>query len=117
MTDKILVLSNCGSHEEARTIAQHLLEHRLAACVNIVPGVESVFHWQGKIETEQEWMLVIKTTRALFDRLKVALQKVHSYQVPEVIAVQIVDGSEDYLAWIEKETLAAVDADSTEPKH
>ena len=107
MTDKIVVLSNCGSAEEARKVARHLVDLRLAACVNIVPGVESVYHWQGQIETEQEWMLVIKSTRALFDRLKLELQKVHSYQVPEVIAMAIVDGSPDYLSWLEKETEAA----------
>jgi periplasmic divalent cation tolerance protein len=104
MTDKIVVFSNCGSATEARKIARHLVELHLAACVNIVPAVHSIYQWQGKVEEEEEWMLMIKSTRPLFDRLKIELQKMHSYQVPEVIALAIVDGSTDYLSWIEKET-------------
>lgn len=104
MTDKIVVFSNCGSAAEARKVARHLVERRLAACVNIVPGVRSIYHWQGKIEDEREWMLVIKSTRPLFEQLQSELRKVHSYQVPEVIALAVVDGSPDYLGWIDKET-------------
>ena len=69
MTEKILVFSNCGSEEEARRIARALVEARVAACVNIVPGIQSIYHWQGAIQEDSEWMLVIKSTRSLFDQL------------------------------------------------
>jgi periplasmic divalent cation tolerance protein len=105
MTDKIVVFSNCGTAEEAENVARSLVESRAAACVNIVPGVKSIYHWQGKIEEGSEWTLVIKTTRANFGRLAAELQKVHSYQVPEIIAVPVVAGSEAYLEWIEREAV------------
>jgi periplasmic divalent cation tolerance protein len=104
MTDKILVLSTCPSEEEAYTMARALLDARLAACVKITPKARSLYHWQGKIEDSEEWMLSINTTRALFDKLSETLRQIHTYQVPEVIAVAIVAGTEDYLEWIERET-------------
>lgn len=106
MTDKILVISNCGTSEEAHEVARALIEARLAACVNIVPGVQSIYHWQGAIEEAAEWTLLIKTRRTLFDRLCAELRRTHSYQVPEVIAIPIIDGHSEYLAWIERETEA-----------
>jgi periplasmic divalent cation tolerance protein len=105
MTDKIVVLSNCGSPEEAARVARALVEERLAACVNIIPSVRSIYHWQGAIEEETEWTLLIKTRRALFDRLRSALLRAHSYELPEVIAIPIIDGHSDYLAWIDRETM------------
>lgn len=104
MTDKIVVFSNCGSAEEAGQVARKLVEARVAACVNIVPGVRSLYHWQGKVEDSSEWMLIIKTRRDLFDKLSSELRKLHSYQVPEIVAMPLVDGSEDYLDWIDRET-------------
>ena len=86
MTDKRLVLTTCGSLEEARTIAQALVERHLAACVNLVPQVESVYRWRGEIETAKEWLLVIKTTSEAFDRLRAALSELNSYELPECIA-------------------------------
>ena len=103
MTEKILVLSKCGSEEEARRVARALVEARVAACVNIVPGIQSAYHWQGAIQEDSEWMLIIKSTRALFDSLAAELRRIHSYQVPEVLAIPVVDGDQDYLAWIDRE--------------
>jgi periplasmic divalent cation tolerance protein len=102
MTDKKLVLTTCGSQKEALKIAHTLVERQLAACVNIVPQVASVYRWQGKIETAEESLLVIKTTAAAFERLREALGELHSYQVPECIEIAIEDGSAAYLEWIGK---------------
>ncbi len=103
MTDKIVALSTCGSEEEARKLAKSLVEARAAACVNIVPGVSSVYRWKGKIEEDNEWLLLIKTRRELFDRLRALLEELHSYEVPELIAVSIDDASAPYLEWIEQQ--------------
>jgi periplasmic divalent cation tolerance protein len=103
MTEKILVLSNCGSEEEARRVARALVEARVAACVNIVPGIQSVYHWQGAIQEDSEWMLVIKSTRSMFDSLAAELRKIHSYQVPEVLAIPIIAGDQNYLDWMDRE--------------
>lgn len=100
MTDKRLVLTTCGSVEEARRIATELVEMRLAACVNIVPQIESVYRWKGELENTPEWLLLIKTTSAGFERLRDALRKMHSYELPECIAIAVEDGSADYLEWI-----------------
>ena len=100
MTDKRLVLTTCGSLEEARSIAQALVERQLAACVNIAPQIESVYRWQGEVETAAEWLLVIKTTQDAFERLREALSKLHSYELPECIEIAIEDGTAAYLDWI-----------------
>ena len=100
MTDKRLVLTTCGSLEEARSIAQALVERQLAACVTIAPQIESVYRWQGEIETATEWLLVIKTTIDAFDRVRAALSELHSYELPECIEIAIEDGSAAYLDWI-----------------
>ena len=100
MTDKRLVLTTCGSLEEARRIAQELVERRLAACVNIVPQIESVYRWQGEVETATEWLLVIKTTADAFPQVRDAIGKLHSYDVPECIEITVEDGNAAYLAWI-----------------
>jgi periplasmic divalent cation tolerance protein len=100
MTDKKIVLTTCGSQAEAQNIAHALVERGLAACVNIVPQIASVYRWQGKVETAEESLLVIKTTAAAFHRLTEALSELHSYQVPECIEIGIEDGSAAYLEWI-----------------
>jgi periplasmic divalent cation tolerance protein len=82
MTDKRLVLTTCGSLEEARTISHALVERHLAACVSIVPQIESVYRWQGEIEAATEWLLLIKTTVEVFDRVREALSELHSYELP-----------------------------------
>jgi periplasmic divalent cation tolerance protein len=103
MTDKIIVFSTCGSADEGRKLALLLVEKRVAACVTIIPGAQSVYHWQGKIEESAEWLLMIKTRRDLFDALKIELQAMHSYQTPEIVAVPVVAGLESYLAWLDRE--------------
>jgi periplasmic divalent cation tolerance protein len=100
MTDKKLVLSTCGSIDEARKLARALVEKQLAACVNIVPQIESVYYWKGKVETSTEFLLLIKTTAGAFDELRDVLMELHSYDVPECIEIAIEDGSAAYLAWI-----------------
>jgi periplasmic divalent cation tolerance protein len=100
MTDKKLVLTTAGSADEARKIALALVERKLAACVNIVPQIQSVYHWRGKIEEAQEWLLVIKTTDEAFESVRNAIKEVHSYELPECIAISVEDGSAEYLKWI-----------------
>jgi periplasmic divalent cation tolerance protein len=100
MTDKKLVLSTCGSIDEARKLARALVEKQLAACVNIVPQIESVYYWKGKVETSTEFLLLIKTTAGAFDELRDVLTELHSYDLPECIEIPIEDGSAAYLAWI-----------------
>ena len=100
MTDTRLVLTTCGSLEEARRIAHALVERQLAACVNIVPQIESVYRGRGKGETATEWLLIIKTAAAAVGRLREALIELHSYELPECIEVAIAGGSAPYLEWI-----------------
>jgi len=109
MTDKIVVLTTCKSAEEAAQIARALVEKKLAACVSVMPTVRSFYRWKGAVEDEQESLLVIKSSRGLFDQLRVEIEKLHSYEVPEVIAVPIVDGSEGYLEWLERELVAKLE--------
>ncbi|HEY1203614.1 MAG: divalent-cation tolerance protein CutA [Bryobacteraceae bacterium] len=101
MTDKIVVLVTCSSVEEGRKIARALVERRLAACVNVVTGIESVYRWKGAVEEASECLLLAKTTRGRFDPLQSAVRELHSYELPEVVALPIVDGVEAYLSWIE----------------
>jgi periplasmic divalent cation tolerance protein len=100
MTDKRIVLTTCGSLDEARKIAHALVERRLAACVNLVPQIESVYRWHDKVETATEWLLVIKTTAGMFARVSDTLHELHSYETPECIAIGIEGGSAAYLDWI-----------------
>src|SRR6185295_18339290 len=103
MTDKIVVFSTCDSEEQAAQIARELVEQKLAACVNILPGARSVYRWKGQIEDTAEWMLIIKSRRDLMDKLRAVIGKIHTYEVPELLAVPVVDGSESYLAWLDRE--------------
>jgi periplasmic divalent cation tolerance protein len=101
MTDKIVVLVTCGSRQEARKIARALVERRLAACVNeIGAAVRSVYRWKGKVETAREFLLVIKTTRKRFGGVRDAVRDLHSYEVPEIIALRVAEGSRAYLKWV-----------------
>jgi periplasmic divalent cation tolerance protein len=103
MTDKIVVLTTCDSLELASNLARNLVEHHYAACVNIVPGVRSIYRWEGKVEDATEWLLVIKSRRDLFPALRAAVEKLHTYEVPELIALPVVEGSEPYLAWLDRD--------------
>jgi periplasmic divalent cation tolerance protein len=100
MTDKVLVLTTAGSEAEAKKIATTLVERRLAACVNILPGVESVYRWKGSVESAEEYLLLIKSTRTRVADLEVAIRELHSYDLPECIVIAVENGSEDYLKWI-----------------
>jgi periplasmic divalent cation tolerance protein len=103
LTDKCLVLVTCGSTAEARRIARAVVEERLAACVNILPGaVASIYRWKGKMESARERLLLIKTSRKRLAKLRAAVKRLHSYDVPEFIAVPIVAGSRAYLAWLDE---------------
>jgi periplasmic divalent cation tolerance protein len=101
MTDKIVVLSTCASQQEAEKLARTLVEQRLAACVNVIPGVTSFYRWQGNLETSTEWLMLIKSSRERFEPLRLALEQAHSYDLPEVIALPVVEGAPNYLNWIE----------------
>lgn len=103
MTDKIVVLCTCGSAEEAAALAGRLVEARLAACVNVVGGAQSVYRWKGAVETAAEWLLIIKTSRDRFHALRAEIEAHHSYEVPEILALAVVDGSAAYLDWLEAE--------------
>jgi len=100
MTDKRIVLTTTSSAEAAANIARHLVERGLAACVNIVPQVKSVYRWKDKVEEAREWLLLIKTTAGLFGQVRQAIADLHSYELPECICLTIEDGSADYLQWI-----------------
>ncbi len=105
MTDKIVVLSACSSEEEAGKIAEALIAKRLAACVNVLPGVRSVYQWKGAIQRSREVLLIVKSTRQAFPALRAELLRLHSYETPEVLALPVVDGSEGYLDWIGREVV------------
>ncbi|MDO8491454.1 MAG: divalent-cation tolerance protein CutA [Dehalococcoidia bacterium] len=93
-------LVTASSEEEAKKIAHLLLEKRKAACVNIVPGVISSYWWKGKLESASESLLIIKSKASLADEIVEMVKSVHSYQVPEIVALPIIAGNPDYLAWI-----------------
>jgi periplasmic divalent cation tolerance protein len=102
VTDKFVVLVTCSGAAEARRIARALVEARLAACVNILPGtLTSVYRWKGKVESARERLLLIKTSRKRLAKLRTAVERLHSYDVPEFIALPIAAGSPKYLAWME----------------
>jgi len=102
MTDKRIVLTTAGSEEEAGKIARQLVERGLAACVNIIPRVESIYRWQGKVESAQEWLLIIKTTATRFPAVRDTIRELHSYELPECISFSVEDGSLPYLKWLEQ---------------
>ena len=101
MTDKILVISTCAAEADAERLARALLDSRLAACVNVVPGVRSFYRWKGEIESEAEYLLIIKTSRDLFPALRTEIEKLHPYEVPELLALPVLAGAENYLGWLD----------------
>jgi len=102
MTNKRLVLTTTESMIQARRIADALIEHKLAACVNIVPHVQSIYRWKGKAEEAEEWLLWIKTTSEAFERVRDLIRELHSYELPECLCLTVENGSPDYLRWIEE---------------
>lgn len=101
MTDKIVVLNTCDSEAEAERLARLLVNRHLAACVSVVPRLRSFYRWKGAVESQEEWLLLIKSSRPLFDRLRAAIEGAHTYEVPEVLALPVVDGAAPYLDWLE----------------
>ena len=100
MTDKKIILSTAGSREEAQKIAQALVERKVAACVNIVGPIESVYRWKGAVESSEEFLLIIKTTGAAYERVRDLIRLLHSYELPECVQLSIEDGLPNYLEWI-----------------
>jgi len=103
MDEYIQIYTTTDMIETAETIAKRLLDERLAACVQIVGPISSTYWWQGKIETSQEWLLIIKTKRGLYKQIEVTIKSIHHYDVPEIIAVPIIEGSHAYLKWLKEE--------------
>ncbi len=116
MTDKVVVLVTCGSNEEAERIARALVEARLAACVNILGPVRSIYRWEEKLNDDQEVLLIIKSSRSLFDQVRHAVEKAHSYEVPEVICLPIIDGSPNYLNWLTDSVAESPQPTASAPK-
>lgn len=106
MPPTIIVLTTTGDTAEARRIAQSLVERKVAACVNIVPGIQSTYRWKGEVAQAEECLLVIKTTRALYLAVESVIRELHSYDLPEVLALDVSGGAETYLNWIGDSVLA-----------
>lgn len=100
MTDCVQVLTTAGSEEEAERIAHLLVERRLAACVQVVGPIVSRYRWQGAVEEEREWQCLAKTTRVAYPEVEAMIRELHSYDEPEIVAIEIIAGSAAYLAWI-----------------
>jgi periplasmic divalent cation tolerance protein len=98
--DEIVVFITASDEDEAAKIAKALVANRLAGCVNIIKDIRSIYSWQGKIEDEKEVLMIVKTQKTLFDTLMKKVKELHSYTVPEIIALPIIAGSEDYLKWL-----------------
>lgn len=104
MTESIVIFITCGSEEEALKIAHSLVEEHLAACVNLISPIRSIYRWEGKIWDEREWLLIVKTQRQRFEELERKVKSLHSYSVPEIIGLPIVEGSSSYLNWLAEMT-------------
>jgi len=104
MNPMCLVLTTAGSADEAKKIALALVERRLAACVNIVPRIESVYRWKGQVESAEEWLLIVKTRSTAFERVRDAIQELHSYELPECAMLELAEGDKAYLDWLAKNT-------------
>jgi periplasmic divalent cation tolerance protein len=103
--DEIVVYVTASNEDEAVGIAKALVENKIAGCVNIIKDIRSIYSWQGNIEDEKEVLMVIKTRKSLFNTLIEEVKKLHSYTVPEIIALPIIEGSEDYLKWLKEVTV------------
>ena len=101
MSGNAVVFCTAGSEAEASRIAGALVERRLAACVNVVPGVHSTYRWEGAVRTDSEWLLIVKTRRERFEEVRAAIREHHSYELPEIVMLDIAEGDPAYLAWID----------------
>ncbi len=102
--DEIIVFITTPSEEEATKIAKELVKERLAGCINIIKNIRSIYRWEGKIEDEVECLMIAKTKKNLFEKLTKKVKEIHSYSVPEIIGIPIVEGAEDYLKWLRNVT-------------
>jgi periplasmic divalent cation tolerance protein len=102
MMSFIQVMTTTETKEQAEAIARHLVEEKLAACVQISGPIESIYRWKGKVENVREWLCLIKTRDVFFDQVESAIKKLHSYETPEIIAVPITKGSREYLKWLDE---------------
>jgi periplasmic divalent cation tolerance protein len=102
MSEPLVVLITAGSQAEAERIATALVGERLAACANIVPGITSVYRWEGQVKSDREWLLLVKTELRALEGLERRVRTLHSYDVPEIIALPLVGGSEPYLEWLDE---------------
>jgi periplasmic divalent cation tolerance protein len=102
MADEIAVFVTADELDLARKIAEELVERRLVACVNIIPGIESIYRWQGAVQRDREVMMIMKTARYKFAEIEALVKQLHTYQLPEIIAVPIDHGSQEYLNWIQE---------------
>ena len=109
----VIVLNTCPDKETATSVASALIQQRLAACVNILPGLTSIFHWQGQIESGEEVLLLIKTTQTAYDAVQATICDIHPYELPEIIAVPINAGLPAYLAWIATNVESSVEGKGT----
>ena len=107
--DPIVVFITAPNADEARLLAETLVTSRLAACIQILPEIESIYRWQGKIERQPEVLLIGKTTRRKFSELEAAVRRIHSYETPEIVAVSIAEASSPYLDWLIKNTADGTD--------
>ena len=100
MSDELIVFVTVPSGEDASRIGEALVSERLAACVNVVPGIESIYRWEGEVTRDAEWLLIIKTTEERFEEMERRVKELHVYATPEVIALRISRGSDEYLKWL-----------------
>jgi len=110
MSAHIVILITTGSVDEGQNIARTLVDERLAACVNIISPIQSVYRWEGQVQDDQEVLLIVKTATEMLEPLAVRVKQLHSYEVPEIIALPIIAGATDYLDWIDKQTHPSTNA-------
>ena len=101
MTDKIVLFSTCSGEKEGENLARLLVDSRLAACVSLIPGIRSFYRWKGEVESSEECLLLIKSSRENFEALRERLEAAHSYEVPELLALAVLEGSTKYMNWLE----------------
>ncbi|GJQ59539.1 MAG: divalent-cation tolerance protein CutA [Candidatus Scalindua sp. AMX11] len=104
MENCIVIFITTSSLDEAKKLGRTLVEEKLAACSNIMSPVHSIYHWQGELCDDEEALMVLKTKRELFSQIETRVKELHSYEVPEIIAMPIIEGSENYLSWLKNET-------------
>jgi periplasmic divalent cation tolerance protein len=103
MTEYIQVITALETKEDARTVANEVVGKRLAACAQIIGPITSTYWWEGIVEESEEWLLVMKTQKGLYEELEKAIKNMHFYEVPEILAMPVVAGNPDYLSWLDKE--------------